>query len=76
MDQFPSGKFASIRVYSWLRLPDYVLYVEMGRMISVLPFHDSDSDRTNFFHRFLRAEIRFSDKEHDALNKLERVIQQ
>src|SRR5438876_2601296 len=65
-----------IRVHSWLRLPDHVLYIEMGRMIPVRPRHQSDFDRTNFLHRFLRTKILFPDKEHDALNKLKRVIEQ
>ena len=69
-------KFVPIRVHSWLRLPDYVLYIDMGRMIPVRPRHQSDFDRTNFLHRLLRAGILFPDKEHDALNKLERVIEQ
>ena len=65
-----------IRVHSWLRLPDHVLYIEMGRMIPVRPRHQSDFDRTNFLHRLLRTKILFPDKEHDALNKLERVLEQ
>ena len=45
-------------------------------MISVGPCRRSDFDRANFFHRLLGASVVFSDKEHNALNKLEGVIQQ
>lgn len=69
-------KFVSIRVHSWLRLLDYVLYVEMGRMIPIRSCHQSLSCRAKFFHGLLRADIVFSHEEHHVLNKLERMSQQ
>src|SRR5436309_15808526 len=66
----------SIRVHSWLRLPDYVLYTEMRRMIPVRPGHQSDFDCTNFLHRLFSRKLLFHDIVYDALNTLERVIEQ
>jgi hypothetical protein len=43
-------------------------------MISERSRRPSDIDRAKFFHRSLGASIVFSDKKHDALNELERVI--
>ena len=65
-----------IRVYSSLPFPDHVLQVRRRRMISVRPYRRSDFDRANFFHGLLGANVVFSNEEHDALNKLEGVIQQ
>ena len=45
-------------------------------MIAVRPRRRSDFDRANFFHGLLGANIVFSDEEHNALNKLECVIEQ
>jgi hypothetical protein len=56
--------------------PDRVLHVEMRRMISVRPRHQSNPSRANFLHRLLRPEILFTDKEHNRFNKLKGVIQQ
>jgi hypothetical protein len=67
-----SSRFVFIRGWSLNR----VLHVEMGRMISVRPRHQSNSSRANFLHRLLRPEIIFTDKEHNRLNKLKGVIQQ
>ena len=57
-----------------LRFFRYIFHIERRRMISILPFDQSDFDRADFFHGLLGAEICLADKEHDALNKLERVI--
>jgi len=45
-------------------------------MIAVRPCRRSDFDRANFFHGLLGANVVFSHEEHNALNKLEGVIQQ
>ena len=43
-------------------------------MIAVCSSSRSDFDRANFFHGLLGANVIFSNEEHNALNKLERVI--
>jgi len=45
-------------------------------MVSIRSSRRSDSDRANFFHGFLGANIVFSDEEHNVFNKPECVIQQ
>jgi hypothetical protein len=56
--------------------PDHVFHIPSGRVITVRSRRRSNFDRANFFHRLLRANVLFSDEEHNALNKLEGVIQQ
>src|SRR6476660_2144093 len=56
--------------------PDHVLQVGGRRMTTVRPQRPSHFDRANFFHGLLGANIVFSDEEHNALNKLEGVIEQ
>ena len=45
-------------------------------MVAVRERRRSNLDRANFFDRLLGTNVVFSDEEHNALNKLERVIQQ
>ena len=61
-------------VYSWLPLVDYVLQIRRRRMISVRSRRRSNFNRAKFFHRLLRANVVLPDEEHNALNKLKRVI--
>ena len=61
---------------SWLGFAHHVLHVCRGRTISINLLHRAVFNRANFFHGLLRADIVFSDKEHNVLDKLERVIQQ
>ena len=61
---------------SSLPLLEYVLQVRGRRMVSIRSSRSSDSDRANFFHGFLGANIVFADEEHNVFNKPECVIQQ
>ena len=45
-------------------------------MASIRPCDYSTSQRANFLHRLLGANVLFSYQEHDVLNKSERVCQQ
>lgn len=56
------------------RFSDHVLHVPRGLMISVRPGDHSNFDCANLFHGLLRANIIFSNKEHNALNKPECMI--
>ena len=66
----------SVELHSCLRFPDNVFQIGGRRMISVRPRRHSDFGRAHFVHRLLGPNIVFSDEEHNALNKLEGVIQQ
>ena len=45
-------------------------------MIPIYPGRRSHFDRADFFHRPLRTDVVFSDKEYNGLNKFERMSQQ
>ena len=56
-------------------LLDYVPDVERGRTVSINLFHQTVSDSANFFGGLLGANIIFADQQHNALHKLEGMIQ-